>query len=75
MPPYCQIKLMENGETALYRPPSYSVLSVLGHVYPTKAPVLIPHHAPALPVLTRAQLGGKEIVAVCNAVSGAIRGC
>ena len=29
----------------------------------------------ACPVLTQTQLGGAGIVAVCNAVSGAIRGC
>lgn len=37
-----------------------------------------PSHHPPLPlppVLTQTQLGGTEIVAVCNAVSGAIRGC
>ena len=46
----------------------------LRHIFPTQTPVFLFLHL-ACPTLTQTQLGGTEIVTVCNAVSGAIRGC
>lgn len=65
------------SEMCTHPPVPYPVPSFFRHIRPTQTPVCTPSPTPTLPcpVLTQTQLGGTAIVAVCNAVSGAIRGC